>query len=331
MARVISSSGTFESSEPSDSDVRKKDEKNVAGDMPSEARSVSSSSSSSFAPSEAPASESQLLSSNSAHDSAAGSVNIPIRPKIIDFSARRKEKTVFRRYILMKRCIAFFGGVFAIFMLVWTVLFSPIFRVNENTSQIEGANEWVTESQILKIVAEKTNRVYFAVNEKDISSAIMQLPGVCEADVSRKFPHSLHIKINASGPIAILHTAAGRYISVDGQGRAFASESDKTSVPIIDVNDADSALSNKAVHEALAVLSKLDESQRSAVTQTTAITQDSVTTAFESGYSVIWGNSENMDLKNEIVKRAEQQITSDGKPGFSQIDVSSPSNPVIKQ
>lgn len=128
MARVISSSGTFESSEPSDSDVRKKDEKNVAGDMPSEARSVSSSSSS-FAPSEAPASESQLLSSNSAHDSAAGSVNIPIRPKIIDFSARRKEKTAFRRYILMKRCIAFFGGVFAICMLVWTVLFSPIFRV----------------------------------------------------------------------------------------------------------------------------------------------------------------------------------------------------------
>ena len=109
----------------------------------------------------------------------------------------------------------------------------------------------------------------------------------------------------------------------------YAEKASVDGIPVITVADFTAALKQNAVKQALKVLSALPEDLRSQITSVTAETQDSVTTVLKSGYTIIWGNSSQMDFKKAIVRKTLEKLAEDKSPNRV-IDVSAPDHAVIK-
>ena len=119
--------------------------------------------------------------------------------------------------------------------------------------------------------------------------------------------------------------------AVDSQARVLNSVTDANvdGIPVIEVKDVDKSLKNRSIKEALTILGALPESMRSAITQVTAETQDSVTTTLNDGNRVIvWGNSSQLKLKMAVVDKIinDSNVIGDRH----QVDVSAPLKPIMK-
>ena len=82
-----------------------------------------------------------------------GTIGIMTRPKVVDFGERLKERRQAGARAIVLRVLI--GLVVAVVLgaVVWLFLFSSVFRLEPGNISVVGANEWVSESQVLDIEA----------------------------------------------------------------------------------------------------------------------------------------------------------------------------------
>lgn len=270
--------------------------------------------------------------------STAGPLGIVSRPKVIDFSAREKEKKFASLRTILLRFLYSFLIIASITLLCWVLFFSPVFRLKSKNISIFGSNEWVSEQKISSIASNQVNKSLFLVSSQEIIEQLNNIPGVTEAKVSKKFPQGLQITVRAQKPAAILKShGSEKLTAVDVKGRVLNAVENvpTTGIPVIEVTDVHKSLSSKAVREALKIVSSLSEDFRSHVMRVSARTQDSVETEISSTVSnveihrvIVWGDSSDLDLKKAIV---DVIINDSSKIGNRQrLDVSAPARPILK-
>lgn len=270
--------------------------------------------------------------------STAGPLGIVSRPKVIDFSAREKEKKFASLRTILLRFLYSFLIIASITLLCWVLFFSPVFRLKSENISILGSNEWVSEQKISSIASNQVNQSLFLVSSQEIIEQLNNIPGVTEAKVSKKFPQGLQITVRAQKPAAILKShGSEKLTAVDVKGRVLNAVENvpTTGIPVIEVTDVHKSLSSKAVREALKIVSSLSEDFRSHVMRVSARTQDSVETEISSTVSnveihrvIVWGDSSDLDLKKAIV---DVIINDPSKIGNRQrLDVSAPARPILK-
>lgn len=270
--------------------------------------------------------------------STAGPLGIVSRPKVIDFSAREKEKKFASLRTILLRFLYSFLIIASITLLCWVLFFSPVFRLKSKNISIFGSNEWVSEQKISSIASNQVNKSLFLVSSQEIIEQLNNIPGVTEAKVSKKFPQGLQITVRAQKPAAILKShGSEKLTAVDVKGRVLNAVENvpTTGIPVIEVTDIHKSLSSKAVREALKIVSSLSEDFRSHVMRVSARTQDSVETEISSTVSnveihrvIVWGDSSDLDLKKAIV---DVIINDPSKIGNRQrLDVSAPARPILK-
>lgn len=270
--------------------------------------------------------------------STNGPLGIVSRPKVIDFSAREKEKKFASLRTILLRFLYSFLIIASIILLCWVLFFSPIFRLKSENISILGSNEWVSEQKISSIASNQVNKSLFLVSSQEIIEQLNNIPGVTEAKVSKKFPQGLQITVRAQKPAAILKShGSEKLTAVDVKGRVLNAVENvpTTGIPVIEVTDVHKSLSSKAVREALKIVSSLSEDFRSHVMRVSARTQDSVETEISSTVSnveihrvIVWGDSSDLDLKKAIV---DVIINDPSKIGNRQrLDVSAPARPILK-
>jgi hypothetical protein len=270
--------------------------------------------------------------------STAGPLGIVSRPKVIDFSAREKEKKFASLRTILLRFLYSFLIIASITLLCWVLFFSPVFRLKSKNISIFGSNEWVSEQKISSIASNQVNKSLFLVSSQEIIEQLNNIPGVTEAKVSKKFPQGLQITVRAQKPAAILKShGSEKLTAVDVKGRVLNAVENvpTTGIPVIEVTDVHKSLSSKAVREALKIVSSLSEDFRSHVIRVSARTQDSVETEISSTVSnveihrvIVWGDSSDLDLKKAIV---DVIINDPSKIGNRQrLDVSAPARPILK-
>ena len=140
----------------------------------------------------------------------------------------------------------------------------------------------------------------------------------------------MSVEVKAQRPAAMLKNG-DTLTAVDSQARVLNSVTDANvdGIPVIEVKDVDKSLKNRSIKEALTILGALPESMRSAITQVTAETQDSVTTTLNDGDRVIvWGDSSQLKLKMAVVDKIinDSNVIGDRH----QVDVSAPLKPIMK-
>ncbi|MFU0526807.1 cell division protein FtsQ/DivIB [Gardnerella vaginalis] len=270
--------------------------------------------------------------------STNGPLGIVSRPKVIDFSAREKEKKFASLRTILLRFLYSFLIIASIILLCWVLFFSPVFRLKSKNISIFGSNEWVSEQKISSIASNQVNKSLFLVSSQEIIEQLNNIPGVTEAKVSKKFPQGLQITVRAQKPAAILKShGSEKLTAVDVKGRVLNAVENvpTTGIPVIEVTDVHKSLSSKAVREALKIVSSLSEDFRSHVMRVSARTQDSVETEISSTVSnveihrvIVWGDSSDLDLKKAIV---DVIINDPSKIGNRQrLDVSAPARPILK-
>lgn len=270
--------------------------------------------------------------------STAGPLGIVSRPKVIDFSAREKEKKFASLRTILLRFLYSFLIIASITLLCWVLFFCPVFRLKSKNISIFGSNEWVSEQKISSIASNQVNKSLFLVSSQEIIEQLNNIPGVTEAKVSKKFPQGLQITVRAQKPAAILKShGSEKLTAVDVKGRVLNAVENvpTTGIPVIEVTDVHKSLSSKAVREALKIVSSLSEDFRSHVMRVSARTQDSVETEISSTVSnveihrvIVWGDSSDLDLKKAIV---DVIINDPSKIGNRQrLDVSAPARPILK-
>ena len=264
--------------------------------------------------------------------STAGSLGVISRPKVIDFSARKKEKNTVRvRTFVIRLFLAILSIGIAGF-LIWLLLFSPVFCLEKDNITIVGANEWVSKEKIANIASGQVNKSLFLVSSQDVIKQLNDIPGVTEAKVEKDFPKSLHITVLSQKPAAMLKNKAnGNLTAVDVKGRVLnvVSHASISGIPVIEVDDVDHSLSTRAILEAIKVVSSMPESLRMQITKVSAKTQDSVETELGASHrNIVWGDASDLKLKNAIVDKLINDPSKIGNK--TQIDVSAPTRPILK-
>ena len=264
--------------------------------------------------------------------STAGSLGVISRPKVIDFSARKKEKNTVRvRTFVIRLFLAILSIGIAGF-LIWLLLFSPVFCLEKDNITIVGANEWVSKEKIANIASGQVNKSLFLVSSQDVIKQLNDIPGVTEAKVEKDFPKSLHITVLSQKPAAMLKNKAnGNLTAVDVKGRVLnvVSHVSISGIPVIEVDDVDHSLSTRAILEAIKVVSSMPESLRMQITKVSAKTQDSVETELGASHrNIVWGDASDLKLKNAIVDKLINDPSKIGNK--TQIDVSAPTRPILK-
>ncbi len=264
--------------------------------------------------------------------STAGSLGVISRPKVIGFSARKKEKNTVRvRTFVIRLFLALLSIGIAGF-LIWLLLFSPVFCLEKDNITIVGANEWVSKEKISNIASGQVNKSLFLVSSQDVIKQLNDIPGVTEAKVEKDFPKSLHITVLSQKPAAMLKNKAnGNLTAVDVKGRVLnvVSHASISGIPVIEVDDVDHSLSTRAILEAIKVVSSMPESLRMQITKVSAKTQDSVETELGASHrNIVWGDASDLKLKNAIVDKLINDPSKIGNK--TQIDVSAPTRPILK-
>ena len=264
-------------------------------------------------------------------EETSGALGVITRPKVVDFSARLKERRKANTRMIVMRVAAFVGAVAAIVALVWLLFFSSVFRLESSGISVVGANEWVSQEQVLSIARQQAGKSLLLVSGGDVETTIKDIPGVTSAKAVKHLPNSLEVTIKAQKPAAMLKTSEGTMMAVDSRGRVLNSVSGASveGIPVIEVTDVNESLQNRSIKEALQILSSLSDSMRNSITKVTAETQDSITTELNDGDKVIvWGDSSQLKLNKAVVDKIINDPNVIGDK--HNVDVSAPLRPIIK-
>ena len=257
-------------------------------------------------------------------------LGIFVRPKVLDFQARvREKKKVSRRLVLIRT-----GVVILVMALIaglaWLLFLSPVFRLQTDQINVSGGNAWVSDDRVASIVAHQGDRSLLLISTNGVEQEISGMAGVTDAKVRKSFPHGLEVTFDAQEPTAVFKDAQGKLTAVDRQGRALNTVSKPVDgVPVIQVATVKRAQQDQAVRQTLRILSSMPEAMRHSVTKVTAETQDSITTELDQGrHVIIWGDGSELKLKQAVVDKI---INDPSKIGDKhQLDVSAPLRPIVK-
>ena len=237
----------------------------------------------------------------------SGSLGMITRPRIINFRERLKERKSAYLQFTVKRILAILAVIASVSAIVWFLFFSPVFLLKSNDISISGSNEWVSEQKIASIASTQVGKSLFLVSSQEVINQLNDIPGVTEAKVSKNFPNGLHVSVHAQRPAAMLKTRdSNKLTAVDAKGRVLnaVAQVPTQGIPVIEVSNVQRSLNNRAVLEAVKIVSSLSESLRARVTKVSAKTQDSVETELgDVKKTIIWGNSSQIELKKAIVAK----------------------------
>ena len=257
-------------------------------------------------------------------------LGIFVRPKVLDFQARvREKKKVSRRLVLIRT-----GVVLLVMALIaglaWLFFLSPVFRLQTDKIGVSGGNAWVSNDRVASIVAHQGDRSLLLISTNGVEQEISGMAGVTDAKVRKSFPHGLEVTFDAQEPTAVFKDAQDKLTAVDRQGRVLNTVSKPVKgVPVIQVSTVNRAQQDQAVRQTLRILSTMPEAMRHSVTKVTAETQDSITTELDQGkHVIIWGDGSDLKLKQAVVDKI---INDPSKIGDKhQLDVSAPLRPIVK-
>jgi cell division protein FtsQ len=233
------------------------------------------------------------------------------------------------------------AAICLIALCVWIFFFSPVFAFHSSDVQIRGGSQWIDRSRVWSVVADQTGlpqtnnssqnigRSEFAFSSSNLEHELKSVQAIKSVTVEKKLPHGLLVTIHPRIAQAQLVDQSGAQNVVDEQGVVLSSTSQRiNSLPLIHVSSLVQSPQDRAVQQALTVLSHIPTALRGTLSNVSAMTQDSVTTVTGSGISIMWGDASQMKLKGEIVQHI--LIDKGLMNGKKTIDVSAPLRPIVR-
>ena len=239
-----------------------------------------------------------------------------------ELSARRRERRAERRRILTRRWSVAGACAAVAVLLVWVVGFSPFLAFRSGDVEVSGEAAGSVPSKDVGRALDGFDgtplvRLDARAAEAAVKKAVPQVKG---ADVSRRFPHGLSVRVTARTPVACLQASQG-CTAVDAEGvRLSLPQATTAKLPKLRLGGTDAARAAKAMATVLAVL---DQPTRQAVDTVSIDGTDQVSFTLRSGATVVWGVARDNERKAAVLRILLKQEA-------KKYDVSAPNAPVTE-
>ncbi|WP_170169835.1 cell division protein FtsQ/DivIB [Nocardioides aurantiacus] len=198
--------------------------------------------------------------------------------------------------------------------LAWLLLLSPYLTARG----VEVAGAGVADEARVARAAEVPSGTPLARVDTDLlQRRVEAIPAVRHAEISRSWPHTLHVEVTPRTPVAVLERSGGLQ-ALDAQGVVFGSyDARPARLPLV---APARGVGREAVVEAAGVVDALpaDVARRTRTVEVGSV--DEITLVLDSGRRVVWGSAEQSGTKAEVLAVMLPQLPR----GVDEIDVSVP-------
>ncbi|MEI6623147.1 MAG: FtsQ-type POTRA domain-containing protein [Actinomycetes bacterium] len=225
----------------------------------------------------------------------------------------------FRLMRLRKRTYIVTGVLLAVVvaLAVWLFYFSSVFALE--TLVIEGVKD-VSPAQVGSAAQLQTGIPLAKVDTGAVEAQVEALPSVANAQVTRRWPHTIVITIVERHRVATV-ASGDQFLIVDSTGYTFnQSKKRPAGLPLLEVAD-----DNPARGSAIEVLTAMPDDILALVDKVAADSADKVVLTLRSGVTVVWGGPADSALKADVL-RALLDKTKD-----KWIDLRTPNTPTSAQ
>ena len=239
--------------------------------------------------------------------------------------ARFAERARARRARTWRRVGWWSGAAALLAGFGWLVLLSPVMALDPDQVVVTGAGTVVRTGDVDAVVDAVEGVPLPRLDTIGLRTAVLDVPGVREARVTRAWPRGLTIALVAREPVAAVPDDDGEGVQLlDVEGVAVGKgEKAPKGLPLVDVPVGDA----RTLAAVLGVLEALPSELAADVRSVAAQTQDTVTMELRDGARVDWGSADQTELKAAVLqalRTAEQSMDS------AWFDVSAPTLPVTK-
>ncbi|HET7433029.1 MAG TPA: FtsQ-type POTRA domain-containing protein [Nocardioides sp.] len=222
-----------------------------------------------------------------------------------------------RRWLTWKYVVASVLLLAVVVGGIWTVWFSSVLAVER--VDVSGETT-LTRADVLTAARVPVGDPLARVDIAEIASRVRALAVVRTVDVTREWPHAVRISITERTPIAVVDIA-GQLKGLDSEGVVFRSYARQPpALPRIQIS---SETTQDALREGAAVVAALPDTLAQRVDHLQVDTIDEITLVLRDGREVVWGSSEDSDVKAEVLAALLRQ------KGHT-FDVSAPGQPTVR-
>ena len=235
---------------------------------------------------------------------------------LVDVTGRRRQRERAKRLRLLRRVAAVLGVLAVIGGLVWVVVASPVFTVQ---SVRVTRTSIVAEAQVLDAAAIPLGTPLGRIDDQGARDRVAALPAVERVRVDRVWPNAVAISVTER-TVRLVVAREGGFDWVDAAGVTFHATPERPEGVLL----GSAASGEPRLLAALVkVANALPPAVRSQATMITADSLDSITITLAQESRVIWGSSEDSDLKAAVIGPLLSVKA-------SVYDVSSPSHPTTR-
>lgn len=242
---------------------------------------------------------------------------------------RLKERQQALRRLRLRRATTAAIVVLVVALATWALLFSPLLGLQPRRISVAGSDGSVSDKQVRDVLAPYTGDSLLRLDTGRLSTQVSdKLVRVRQAQVTRSWPRGLRVQLTMRVPVATVQGADG-YQVLDNEAVVLerVAEAPSGLVTIVpDKTDGASGsqtISAKQVAAVTQVVGSLTPQTLAQVVSGSATEAGQVTLTMSNGASVVWGDTQDNELKARVL--ATLMTTS-----ASIYDVSSPHRPTTR-
>ena len=181
----------------------------------------------------------------------------------------------------------------------------------------------LTSKEVIKLSGIKIGQPIARVNSSSVKRKLLALPQVLDVKVNRQLPRSVLIELKMRKVEIAVTASGGGFLVGDASGVTFAKVNKvPRGVPIIKTSTSKLLLS-----QTLRIFHGLPTKIQNRVISIDAKTRDSITFNLNQGVRIIWGGSQEQDLKIEVLNALLADSNNNRVKIF---DISSPLAPTVR-
>ena len=252
----------------------------------------------------------------------------PVRPPVVSSgsAARFAERAAMRRRLTRQRIALGSGSAAVIALLGWLLFVSPVLAVDLAEVRFEGQGTVVDPAALSAVVQPYAGTPLPRLDTVTLRRAVLDVPGVRAAEVSRQWPHGLLVTVVSREPVAAVPQDDGGFALLDVEGiQVGRSDTPPEGLPVISVplDDPDA----RAMTAVLTVVRQLPVDLAAQIATASADSQDTVSFGLRDGATVEWGSADQTALKIAVLATLR---TAPASQTASVFDVSAPAWPITR-
>lgn len=228
-----------------------------------------------------------------------------------------------------RRFLAGLGTIVFVAVMVWAAFWSPLLSVRD--VKLTGA-EHTTAEEVAAAAGLGSDDNLLLLSADEVVDAARTLPWVADAEVERRLPGTVKVKVVERKPALVVSLGAARW-TIDARGHVLAAGQSEPGLPVVggvEVGEIKPGVKLDApvVQEVLATWRSLPNKLAGDVQAIFAPTLERISFTLVDGTQIRYGAAERLDAKNEVLVALRKHLAEEGR-ATSYIDVRVPTSPAV--